>query len=261
MLNTINPKTILSAIIIDDEINGAEALSILLREYCPDIKVIAVETDPLKAINKINKFCPNVLFLDIDMPGMSGFELLTELKEPLPKVIFTTAHSQYAVKAFRHNAIDYLLKPIIADELIASVNKLIQSADTNLPKQHLKNNTPTITTLNSVDQKISVQSQNEIIHVTMSQIIWLKADSNYTHIHMMGGRRLTSSKTLKEYEDQLIEYNFFRVHKMSLINTLHIDKYIRGETPFVIMKDQTRIEVSRRKKADFLMSLYREKIS
>lgn len=250
----------LSAIIIDDEINGAESLHILIEEYCSEIKILSVETDPLQAIESVKKLNPDLLFLDIEMPGISGFELLTELEYPLPKVIFTTAYSQYAVQAFRYNAVDYLLKPIIADELTVAINKLKERLNVERdesPKR--KNSGYNVNTFYADTKKIAVQSQNNIISILTEKIIRLEADSNYTHIYLEGGKKITSSKTLKDYEDQLTDTDFYRVHKTNLVNLNQVEKYVRGDNAYLIMKDNSRVEVSRRKKADFLIAFYKGK--
>lgn len=250
----------LSAIIIDDEINGAESLNILVETYCPEIKILSIETDPVQAIKAVKKLNPKLLFLDIEMPGVSGFELIKELKYSLPKIIFTTAYSQYAVQAFRNNAVDYLLKPIIIDELTAAINKLKErlKAEAMVGSQN-KDSTSNENGFYTESKKISVQSQNEIISISKDQIVRLEADSNYTHIYLEGGKKITSSKTLKEYEDQLTIPDFYRVHKTNLVNIHQVERYIRGDNAYLIMKDNSRVEVSRRKKADFLITFYKGK--
>jgi len=259
-LNTMNQAFVQSAVIIDDEINGAESLDILVKEYCPEIKIVSVETDPFQAIESIKKFSPGLLFLDIEMPGMSGFELLTELEYPLPKVIFTTAYSQYAVQAFRHNAIDYLLKPVIVQELVASVNRWKERIKTEMAEgSQGKGNVHDRKKIYSDGQTLSIQSQNNIISISTDQIVRFEADSNYTHIYLIGGKKLTSAKTLKEYEDQLTGGGFYRVHKASIVNIRQVTKYVRGDNAYLIMKDDSRIEISRRKKSDFLMNFYKGK--
>ena len=242
-----------TALIVDDEPNGAESLGILVTEHCPDLKLKLVESDPLKALSFIKKNKPDILFLDIEMPGMNGFELLSELEEPLPKVIFTTAYNQYAVQAFRHNAIDYLLKPIIVSELLGAVNKAKERLKLNSSLSN--NNAGSLS-----GEKITVQCQNEIVTLNTDQIIRLEADSNYTNIYLVGGKKIISAKTLKEYEEQLGEGDFFRIHKTNLINTKHVERYIRGEKPQLIMKDNSCVDISRRKKTDFLAHFYKGRV-
>jgi two-component system LytT family response regulator len=240
-----------SAIILDDEINGAESLGILIREYCMDVKILSVETDPARALKAVRQLRPTLLFLDIEMPGISGFEFLNQLENPLPRVIFITAYSQYAVQAFRHNAVDYLLKPVIAQELIAAVNKLKERVQAEpLAREALQTN--------SVG-KIIANFQHEIIHIETDRIIRMEADSNYTHIYLTNNSKIISSKTLKEYEDILCPGNFYRVHKAHIVNIKQVSKYVRGDNAYLVMKDNSRIEVSRRKKTDFLLHFYKRR--
>ncbi len=241
----------LNTIIIDDEKNGAESLELLIREYCPEINIVAKETSPFRAIGLINASSPQLLFLDIEMPGMNGFELLNELNSFVPSVIFTTAYKQYAVQAFRCNALDYLLKPVMVSELITAVERAkerIKSKERKTERLHLEK---------SMDEAgysvIMISSQHEIVAVNTKQIIRLVADSNYTHILLTDGRKITSAKTLKEYEEILNPDVFFRVHKKFLINIYQVEKYVRGENSFLMMKDKFRVDISRRKKTEFLL--------
>jgi two-component system LytT family response regulator len=237
-----------TSLIIDDEINGAEALQVLVQEYCKEVSVTAIETHPQRAIELIETTQPDFIFLDIEMPEMNGFELLSDISTPLPKVIFTTAYSEYAVKAFRYNAIDYLLKPVIAEELISAVNKC---------KEKIQHKHRPVAA-HAVDS-IFIQENNSVLPISIHQIITLQADSNYTRLCLMGGQKILSAKTLKEYEELLPKEYFYRVHKTHIVNMLYIEKYMRGENAYLIMKDQSTIEVSRRKKSDFLLNFCKGK--
>ena len=247
-----------TAIILDDELKGANSLGILLRENCPDINIASIETDPLQALEKINVLRPEILFLDIEMPGLNGFELLSELTDPLPKVIFTTAYDQYAVQAFRHNAIDYLLKPIIVEELTSSVKKVHERLNA---EKILVEKGPPVNPARSTKIKVSVKCQDEMIVIDTDHIVRLEADSNYTNIHLLDGKKIISAKTLQEYEEQLAASYFYRIHKTHLINISNVEKYVRGENACVIMKDKSCLEISRRKKTDFLLYFYNRKSS
>lgn len=245
-----------TAIILDDELKGAETLRTLIKENCPDVNVVSIETDSLNALVKIKECKPEILFLDIEMPKLSGFELLSELTNPLPKVIFITAYDQYAVQAFRHNAIDYLLKPVIVEELISSVNKVNERMRA---EKALMEKGQTGDSKRNQNIKLSVQCQREVIFIDTDAIICLEADSNYTYIHLTDGKKITSAKTLKEYQDQLPVSNFYRIHKATLINMEHVERYVRGDNAYVIMKDKSCLEISRRKKTDFLLYFYKRK--
>ena len=245
-----------TAIILDDELKGANSLRILIEDNCPDIKLVSVETDPFRALDKIKEHKPEILFLDIEMPGLNGFELLSELTEVHPYVIFTTAYDQYAVQAFRHNATDYLLKPIIAEELKASVKKV--NEEKNLRKSLLQNEGKQNAKPN-LSRKIQVVCKDEMMLIDTNTIVRLEADSNYTQIYLLGGKKITSAKTLQEYEDLLQSSDFYRIHKTHLININNVEKYVRGEDAHVIMKDNTCLEISRRKKTDFLLYFYKQR--
>jgi two-component system, LytTR family, response regulator len=243
-----------TAVVLDDELNGARSLETLIRENCPDVNTVSVETDPLLALGTIKKLKPEILFLDIEMPKLNGFELLAELTAPLPKVIFTTAYDHYAVQAFRHNAIDYLLKPVIVEELISSVSKVkerIRAEKALLEQEQSKGSG------SNRKVTIAVECQSELIVIDTANIIRLEADSNYTHIYLIDGKRITSAKTLKEYEDQLLASDFYRIHRTTLINAGNVERYVRGEDAHVVMKDKSCLEVSRRKKTDFLLFFYK----
>ncbi len=237
----------IKAILIDDEINGVESLQTLIQENCSGVAVLETVTNPVLAIELIRKLKPDVIFLDIDMPEMSGFELLDKIKDIPIHVIFTTAYDQYAVRAFKHNAVDYLLKPIIISELTAAVSRLtgrigtVNSDHTNLESLLMKIQGMT-------SQKLAVRSLNEIIYVDMDQIAYLEADSNYTNIFLITGEKLNSTKTLKEYEAMLDPKIFFRVFKANVINLKYVKKFIKEDGGYIVMTNGTNINVSRDKR-------------
>jgi two-component system LytT family response regulator len=241
----------LKAIIIDDEIGGVEALRSLLAENCKELSVIGAETDPVKAIDQVRKLKPDLVFLDIQMPTMSGFELLERLKDAEFYVIFTTAYDQYAVKAFRHNAIDYLLKPIIISELIAAVDKVISYSENNSKKASIERLREKIQGVLG-GQKLAIPSMNDIVYIDTDQINRLESDSNYTNIIMVTGKKYNSSKTLKEYESLLNPDLFFRVFKTHIINLRHVERYIKGDGGYIVMTDGTKVPVSREKRQALL---------
>ncbi len=236
----------LKAIIIDDEINGIKYLQHLIAKNCPTVEIMASETIPEEAIESIEKLKPDVVFLDIEMPIISGFELLEQLKHLSFHVIFTTAYNNYAIKAFKYNTIDYLLKPVDAGELTVAVNKLdlvVKNGKPNLSISEL---------LEKIDntlskKKLAINSLNEIIYVEMDSIIRFESDSNYTNVFLTDGKKITSSKTLKDYEG-LLSNNFFRVHKTFIINLNQIERYVKTDGGYVVMTDNIQIPVSREKR-------------
>jgi two-component system, LytTR family, response regulator len=247
----------INAIIIDDEVNGAESLQLLLTKYCKsDVIINAVCNSSKEGYAKIQELKPNLVFLDIQMPHMNGFELLAQLPNRDFQVIFTTAYDDYAIQAFKVNAIDYLLKPVDPQDLMQAVQKALTKIRKNallggnidkllkeLKQQHFQL------------KKLAIPASDGVTFVELDEIPRIEADSNYTTIFTTQGKKYIVAKTLKEYEELLEGYNFLRVHSSTLINLRHVEKYIRGDGGFVIMKDGSQVEVSRRKKHELVERL------
>ncbi|MCA6362660.1 MAG: response regulator transcription factor [Bacteroidetes bacterium] len=241
------------AIIVDDEKTGAEALLLLLKKYCPEIQVLSLIHHAPDAAAEIRRLKPDILFLDIEMPFLNGFEVIKHVQDMNFALIFTTAWDHYALQAVRHSAIDYLLKPIDPEDLVASVDKA--SKRNHL---HFRTAIETLTAeLKSPSQvkRLAIPNQDSIVFVDWSQIIYLEADSNYTHIYTTSGKKHTVSRTLKEYDEQLDTNQFFRVHNTFLINLSHVEKYIKGDGGYVLMSNGNSIDVARRKKNELLQLL------
>jgi two-component system LytT family response regulator len=245
----------LKAIIVDDEASGAKGLEKLLNKYCRDSKVLASAATIEEAEQKIKALKPDVVFLDIEMPFGSGFDLLNRIKNIDFEVIFTTAYSQYAIKAFKHNAIDYLLKPIDPDELVNAVNKCeMKKGKETVDLKKIENLFATLKQTNKIF-KLPVHTQEGIIYLETEKVVRVKADGNYSVIYLTGGQKFTSSRTLKEYEEMLPAHEFFRIHKTNLVNLHHVKQYNKGEGGNVLMSDGTLLEVSRYKKTKLLALL------
>jgi len=241
-----------SAVIVDDEPDGAEALELLIKEYCPKLEVKAIAHGVEEAIAKIQAHKPAILFLDIQMPTGSGFEVIEHTQQFGYKVIFTTAYEEFALQAIRANAIDYLLKPIIADELIRAVGRATTSSETKLTE--LLNMVGQINTRSSATTKISVPCSEGLLFIETDMILYLQADSNYTYFFLVGGKKITASKTLGDIE-KLLPDNFVRVHTTYIINLNRIQKYIKGDGGQVVMEDGATVPVSRSQKQTFLKKL------
>jgi len=244
----------LKAIIIDDEINGIKFLQHLISKNCPDIEVIAIETEPQKGIELIERQRPDVVFLDIQMPGMNGFELLEQLKHLSFNVIFTTAYDNYAIKAFKYNTVDYLLKPVIVDELVAAVNKLHAKTKNKIDDIGISKLLDKLQDAQA-SKRLIVNSQNETVYVDTKNITHLESDSNYTYIILVDGKKITSTKTLKEYESTLSPDIFFRTHKTVIVNINYIEKYVKTDGGHIVMRDGAKVLVSREKRQDLLALL------
>lgn len=245
----------LKAIIVDDEEAGVESLKLMLKKYCPNVQVLATANSVKEAEEKINAAPPDIIFLDIAMPFANGFELLKRVKNKNFSVVFTTAYNEYALKAIKHNALDYLLKPIDSDELVEAVKKCEEKKTRGTPDIEKIDNLMAALAKTKKAQKLPVPTLEEIMYVDVEDIMRMEADSNYTHIYLMDKQKLTSSKTLKEYEQMLTNPNFFRVHKTHIINLDYVRKYIKGEGGYVVMADGSSVEVSRQKKAELLALL------
>ena len=241
----------MKALIIDDEQHCITTLTWALKEYCTDVEVIGTAKNGMEGSEKIMALHPDLVFLDIEMPVMNGIDMLEKMEKTDFRVIFTTAYDQYAIKAIKLNASDYLLKPIDKDELMLAIDKIKTSEGGQLNKekiQLLRHNLQVITSL----QKIAIPSAEGIMFFDLSTIVHLEASSNYTLIYFNNNTKVVSSRTLKEFEELLPSDIFFRCHHSHLINLKYITKYIKGEGGFVDLGNGRMVEISRRKKQEFL---------
>jgi len=246
----------IKAIIIEDEKMSRETLRHLLDKYCPEVEIVAEADGYRKGMEEIKKHPPDVIFLDIQMPDGSGFRLLEELEIIDFEIIFTTAFDQFAIKAIKYSALDYLLKPIIPDELIEAVKRVEKKKAENIKKKSREILPENARALDEGSQKI-VLSTSEMIHVIdVDDIIRCESDNYYTYFFFVDGRKLLVSKTLKENEELLSQHNFIRPHKSHLINIKYIKSYIRHDGGYILMTDGTHIPVSRRKKDKIMEIIY-----
>lgn len=241
----------IASIIVDDELKSRESLKILLEDFCENVEVKAVCQNVEEALSAIERYDPQVVFLDIQMQRETGFDLLAQLTKTDFEIIFTTAYSEYAIKAFKFSAIDYLLKPIDIGELKRAVEKVEKKLSGNIATrlekliENLKPPTPQ-------SYKVALPTADGLVFVKIEDIIYCEASSNYTNIYTLDGKKHIVSRTLKEYEDLLVDHNFFRIHNSHLINLSCIKKYVRGEGGYVIMVNDVSLDVSKRKKDAFL---------
>ncbi len=244
----------ISTIIIDDEPKGRLALRQKLAAYCINIDVVAEAANGKEALALIRLHHPQLIFLDIEMPVMNGFEMLNVIEEKNFHIIFTTAYDQYAIKAIKYAAFDYLLKPVDIDELKTAVAKIETIENKNLGRQveimqqnmqQPKNNF----------HKLAIPAADGLHFYDINTIIHLEAQSNYTILHFSCHPKITASKTLKELEELLPAANFFRVHHSHIINLQYIKRYIKGDGGQVELEDGRFIDVSRRKKEEFLKAI------
>jgi two-component system, LytTR family, response regulator len=247
----------LRVIIVEDESRGRNALKALLAQI-KTIELIGEASNVDEAISLIKKTPPDLVLLDIEMPFKNGFDLLAELPERTFDVIFTTAYDSYAIKAIKFSAIDYLLKPIDSDELIYAINKTIEKRQKSehQPQLQINNLLENLKSINKQNYKLSLPTFEGAFFIPIEEIIRCESDANYTRFHLRNEEKsILVSKTLKEYDELLIDYGFCRVHHSHLINLKYIKKYIKGEGGVVVMVDGTEVEISRRKKEIFQKSL------
>jgi two-component system LytT family response regulator len=234
----------LKAIIVEDNVFMATVLQDLLNQHKPDISVLDVVYNGSEALKKIASLKPDVVFLDIELPDMTGFELLQQLDDIPFKTIFTTSHSHYAIKAFRFNALDYLIKPIDESELGEAIKKLHKTTDNSID---IKNALSNLQSQPIENQKLVLSTQNGTLRLPLKQITHIEGERNYSYIHLSNGGRELSSKNLAYFDDILIDKNFFRSHRSHLVNRYHVDA-LKDES--FILKNGKEIPISRRKKAE-----------
>lgn len=240
----------LKIVIIDDEKNALEALEWKLKKYVENISIIACQS-PLKGIETINITKPDLVFLDIQMPEMDGFTLLENVNFKEFKLIFTTAHDEFALKAIKVSAIDYLLKPVDKDELITAVEKA-RLTSTIVLENKLQN---LLSSLNKQVHKINISADGKIYLLEQDDVVMLKSDKSYTTIYLKDESQIIVSKTLKEVEKKFDFNQFYRVHNSYLINTNHVKEYLKSFGGELIMSNGLTASISRNKKTELLNKL------
>ncbi len=241
----------LRVILVDDELPSLENLQQKIREFCPDLEIVAATQKPETAIKLIEQHHPDLVFLDIEMPRMNGFKMLEEIKEIDFEVVFTTAYNFYAIDAVRISAFDYLVKPISVNDLQNTVARLLKKSD--IPTEQKLNILPqNISPSQLQTDKITISTNDGVEFYEIGKIVRIESSSNYSKVFFMDGKSILVTKLLKELEETLLPYRFFRIHNSHLINLNYIKKYIRGDGGQVILENNEIIDVSRRKKEEFL---------
>jgi two-component system LytT family response regulator len=240
-------------ILVDDERSGLNTLRKLLQVYCPELKIVAECEDADTAREKIELLDPQLVFLDVSLPGKSSFDLLAELRNINFEIIFVTAHHEYALRAFRYSAVDYLVKPVDEDILAESVKRALKRINTVTAHDNI------LTLVNNVqnrevrrEMKLCIPSLNGFRVVEMKDILYCEASGSYTNFILSENNIICSAKPIYEYDELLSDAGFVRIHKSYLVNLLHVKEYIRGEGGSVILSDNKEVVVSRRKKEYFL---------
>lgn len=254
-------KSVLRIALIDDEVHNTNLLSTFLRQHCPEVSIVGTASSAAEARTILHNEKPDAIFLDIHMPGEDGFDLLRSLPDRKFAVVFVTAFDKYAINAIKAGALDYLMKPIDTDEMIAAVHKLLllkeqqQFVSWNNYNEQIQVLLDNVHDKSPKLEKISVPLFNGYQLLKIQDIIRCQSDNNYTTFFLASGKPLIVSKSIKEYEELLEGSDFVRIHRSHLINMLHVEKFIREDNGYVIMSDKSTIEVSRRKKEEFIERL------
>jgi two-component system, LytTR family, response regulator len=243
-------------IIIDDEVKICENLEQMLADSCPNVEVVAACQSVDSGISAIRQFKPDAVFLDVQLKGETGFDLLSKMPNIDFEVIFSTGHAEHAVRAFQFSAIDYLLKPIDAVDLKRAVEKVDKKRNSDITKR-IETLISNFKPAKSSQYKMAIPSSDGLVFVKISDIIYCEASGNYTTFYTADGKKYLVCRTLKEYDDMLSDSDFFRVHNSYLINLNSVKKYIRGDGGQVIMSNDISIDVSKRKKESFMQRIGR----
>jgi len=245
----------INSIAIDDEGHCLETLSILLNSHCPEVQLNAQCHSASEGLKAIAKFKPDLVFLDIEMPVMGGFEMLESLAEISFGILFTTGYDQYAIRAIHHSALDYLLKPIDPGELVAAIQK-VQNRKYLPSAEQFEMLMHKIQTKETRFSKIAIPTAEGFELIPADQVISCEADDNYTHFFLKNRTKITACRTLKEVEEILSSFtSFIRVHHSYIVNLNEVTKYVRGEGGYLVMSDLRAINVSRARKDSVLRVL------
>ncbi len=235
------------AVIIEDEKSNRDNLAKILSVYCPKVEVLALCASAIEGRKSIMEHSPDLVFLDIEMPGGSGFSLLESIDEINFEVVFITAFDHYGIKAVKFCALDYLLKPVDILELVHAVDKVekrIAEKTENLRLKTMLSNRQN----KKADQKIAIPLSDKIEFIEIVSIVRCEGESNYTHIYLKSGEHILASKTLKEFDELLCEHNFLRVHQSHLINLYEIKTYVKTDGGYLKMKDGASVSISRQRR-------------
>ncbi len=235
-----------TAILIDDEEPGRRNLQALLEKYCPEIEVIAEASNAAEAKEKILNGNPNVLFLDINMPELDGFDLLDSLTKKDFAIVFVTAHKDYGIQAVKAGAIDYILKPIVIKELQQAVNKITE---------YFNQKKSDLVTDNEKPGRITLSHTGGFSVIEMKDIVRLEAESNYTRVFVQDKKTYFVSKPLKVFEDNLKDNIFFRVHRSYIINLNFVKEFLREDGGVIVMIDDAKIQLPKARNSDFMEAM------
>jgi len=248
----------LKAIIVDDEPYCCETIATLLEDN-PEVKIVSTCHNAADALNAIKKNSPDLVFLDVEMPKMNGFEMLEQLPSVNFEIIFTTSYDQYALKAIRFSAIDYLLKPVDSEELQKAVQKVIQRTEKPITRQ-LEILMQKLHQPSTPINRIALPTMEGLQMISLDSIISCESDNNYTILQLKENKKLVISRTLKEIEELLEEHSFIRVHRCYLANLNEVEKYVKGEGGYLVMSNGSTVDVSQSRKELLMQKLQPSKL-
>lgn len=244
------------SLIIEDEQDNRENLRLLLQNYCPDVEVVGEGINVQSGLEAIRKHKPELVFLDVEMPDGTGFDLLRSLPKLEFEVIFVTAYSHYAIRAIKFNALDYILKPIDISELSEAVEKATRQAEQQDSMLKIQNLLSNLHTREVQNRRLPLASAESLRLVELKDIIRLQGENNYTRFYLTEGPPLLVSRTLKEYATQLEESDFLRVHQSHVVNVNHITSFVKSEGGYLVMRDGSQVGIARNRKQMVLERLY-----
>lgn len=242
----------IKAVLVDDEKNALEMMEWLLKTYCPQVKIQAMCSSAEAGIAAIHEHTPDVVFLDIEMPKMNGFDMLEQFENLFFDVVFCTAYDQFAIKAFRYSALNYLLKPVDPEDLKQTVQRIEQKKNPPVKEQFELLLQQMKMQSKSTPQRIALTTGDGLIFVPTADIIYCEAESNYTNVALIDGKKILVSKVLKDIDEALSGDDFYRVHSSYLININRIKKFVRGDGGYLIMDNDATVNISRSRKQEFM---------
>jgi two-component system LytT family response regulator len=242
-------------VLVDDEIDSIRVLERLLETFCPQVSIVGKADGVETAIRVIQASQPDLVILDIEMTQGNAFDLLNQLQPIAFQVIFVTAFDDYAVRAFKYSAVDYLLKPVDIDDLRGALDRATEKTQEKAMIEKMKVLLDNVGTLNLSQQKMAVPTITGLMFVAIRDIIRFEAKGSYTIIFLHNGEQITATRNIKDYEDLLPESIFYRIHNSHIINLQNIQKYHKGRGGYVIMEDGSAIEVATRRREEFLRRL------
>lgn len=240
----------IDVVLIDDERNSLEMLEWLLKTYCPEANILAMCESAEQGMTAISAYKPDLVFLDIEMPRMNGFDMLEKIGDLKFEVVFTTAYDQFAVRAFRYSALNYLLKPVDPEELQTTFQRMKEKKAVP-SREQIELLFQSLAVRNTPVERIALSTHDGLVFVQTRDIAYCRAESNYTHVILADGQDILVARTLKDLDDTLAGKDFFRVHNSYLVNINHIIRFVRGDGGYIVMPDKAEITISRGKREEF----------